>query len=93
MCGIKTNMEFNSFASELGISFYHFPQCFTYYISLPVYIKKRKKKKQELLLSLSQGFQFPAAKGNPVTSSCRDTWISLSHTHAFSYFNTVSYIF
>lgn len=39
MCGIKTNMEFNSFASELGISFYHFPQCFTYYISLPAIIQ------------------------------------------------------
>lgn len=39
MCGMKTNMEFNSFASELGIRFYHFPQCFTYYIPLPAIVQ------------------------------------------------------
>ena len=32
-------MEFNYFASELGIGFYHFPQCFTYYISFSAIIQ------------------------------------------------------
>ena len=27
------------FCSEIGISFYHFPPCFTYYISLPAIIQ------------------------------------------------------
>ena len=39
LCGIKKNMESNYFDSELRISFYHFPQCFTYYISFSAIIQ------------------------------------------------------
>jgi hypothetical protein len=68
--------------------------CVCVCVRAPLLIKKqREKKKQELLLSLSSGFQFSKSTGKSCDILVADSGISLSHTHAFSYFNTVSYIF